>query len=272
MPDPIVKLETDGRVSLVTLNRPEKLNAISGELMKALMDAFRSADADMATNVVVLRAEGRSFCVGYDIGGGFETPKRWQDATLNWYDSLKDCIDLELMPWNLGKPVIASVQGHVVGGGCELSLFCDLTIAADDTLFGEPEVRFSNSGPGFVLPFIIGPKRAREMLYFGDMIDARRALEMGIVNRVVPRADLVEETLKYARRLSMVDAEALVMTKRAINRALDAGGFRRGIEAGLDVIAPLYAATTAHGTEFMRIAKEQGLGAALKWRAGHFKS
>ena len=170
----------------------------------------------------MLRAEGRSFCVGYDVGGGFEVGGRWQDQALNWYDALKECLDLELMPWQLAKPVIASVQGHVLGGGCELSLFCDLTIAADDAKFGEPEIRFSNSGPGFVLPWIVGPKRAREMLYFGDMIDAAKALEIGMINRVVPRDRLVEETLKYAHRLAMVDAEALVMTKRAINRGLDA--------------------------------------------------
>ncbi len=270
MAEPIVKTETDGRVSLVTLNRPEKLNAISGELLKGLMTAFRQADADPATSVIVLRAEGRSFCVGYDIGGGFALPKRWQDAALNWHEALKECVELELMPWNLSKPVVASVQGHVLGGGCELSLFCDLTIAADDAVFGEPEVRFANSGPAFVLPWIVGSKRARELLYFGDTIDAKKALELGMVNRVVPRAELVEATLKYARRLAQVDAEALVMTKRAINRGADAAGFRRAIEAGLDAIAPLYAATTEHGSAFMQIAERDGLGAALEWRARHF--
>ena len=272
MSDAIVKYETDGRLSLVTLNRPDKLNAISGELMRGLIAAFRQAEADPATNVVVLRAEGRSFCVGYDVGGGFEVGGRWQDPSLNWFDVLKECLDLELMPWQLAKPVIASVQGHVLGGGCELSLFCDLTIAADDAKFGEPEIRFSNSGPGFVLPFIVGPKRAREMLYFGDMIDAAKALEFGMINRIVPRDRLVEETLAYARRLAMVDAEALVMTKRALNRGLDAAGFRRAMEAGLDTIAPLYAAKTEYGQEFMAIAGRDGLGAALKWRAAHFKS
>ena len=254
----IVKYETDGRVSLVTLNRPEKLNAISSELMRGLIAAFRQAEEDTSTSVVVLRAEGRSFCVGYDVGGGFEVGGRWQDQALNWYDVLKECLELELLPWQLSKPVIASVQGHVLGGGCELSLFCDLTIAADDAKFGEPEIRFSNSGPGFVLPWIVGSKRAREMLYFGDMIDAANALAFGMVNRVVPRESLVEETLKYAYRLAMVDAEALVMTKRALNR-------------GLDAAAPLYAAKTEYGAEFMTIAERDGLGAALKWRAGHFK-
>lgn len=272
MPDSLVTYDTDGRVSVVTLNRPEKLNAISGELMRELVAALRQAEDDMATSVVVLRGEGRSFCVGYDVGGGFELGGRWQDPALNWYDELKRALDLELMPWQLAKPVVASVQGYVLGGGCELSLFCDLTIAADDAKFGEPEIRFSNSGPGFVLPWIVGPKRAREMLYFGDMIDAEKALEIGMINRIVPRDKLVEETLRYAHRLAMVDPEALVMTKRSINRGLDAAGFRRAMEAGLDTIAPLYAAKTEYGQEFMAIAGRDGLGAALKWRAAHFKT
>ena len=271
MGEPIVRLETDGRVSLVTLNRPEKLNAISDALRLALEDALQRADAEASTSVVVLRAEGRSFCVGYDIAGGSEVRKRWQDATLNWHDTLAECLRLELLPWNLKKPVIASVQGHVLGGGCELALFCDLTIAADDMVLGEPEVRFANSGPGFVLPWLVGMKQARELLYFGDTIDAARALELGLVNRVVPRAALAEATLAYARRLAMVDAEALVLTKRAINRGLNAAGFRRAIEAGLDAIAPLYAAKTEHGSEFMRIQEKDGLGAALKWRRRHFE-
>ena len=98
------------------------------------------------------------------------------------------------------KPVIASVQGHCLGGGCELVMMCDLTIAADDALFGEPEIRFSNVGPALVMPFIIGLKRARELLFFGDPIDAQTALQYGMVNRVVPRAELAAATLKYARR------------------------------------------------------------------------
>ena len=95
-----------------------------------------------------------------------------------------------MTPWTLKKPVIASVQGHALGGGCELAMFCDLTIAADDALFGEPEVLFSQVGPAVLMPFIVGHKRARELIYFGDKIDAKRAHEIGMVNRVVPPAEL----------------------------------------------------------------------------------
>ena len=107
---------------------------------------------------------------------------------------------LELMPWYMRKPVLASVQGHALGAGCELAMFCDLTIAADDAMFGEPESRYSQSGPGFVMPWIIGFKKARELLYLGDMIDAATALRLGLVNRLVPSAQLEAETNALAQK------------------------------------------------------------------------
>jgi enoyl-CoA hydratase/carnithine racemase len=112
------------------------------------------------------------------------------------------------MPWYMRKPVLASVQGHALGAGCELAMFCDLTIAADDAMFGEPEARYSQAGPGLVMPWIIGFKKARELLYLGDMIDAPTALELGMVNRVVPRGDLSKDTLKFAQRTALIAPEA----------------------------------------------------------------
>jgi enoyl-CoA hydratase/carnithine racemase len=122
-----------------------------------------------------------------------------------------------------------------------------------------------------VLPFVIGQKRAREILYFGDPIDAQTALQWGMVNRVVPRAELEAATLKFARRLALISPESLVATKRALSRGADAAGFRNAIRAGLDVLAPLYAATTEVGKKFDELRETEGLGAALRWRAAQFK-
>src|SRR6266481_165636 len=246
---PLVTYAADGRVGIVSLNRPDKLNAISPELKRTLMERFHEADRDPATSVVVLRAEGRSFCAGYDIGPNPARAARRGNA-LAWHASLTDDVALEMTPWDMVKPVIASVQGHCLGGGCELMMMCDLTIAAADALFGEPEIRFSNVGPALIMPFIIGLKRARELLYFGDPIDAPTALQYGMVNRVVPRDELAATTMKVAKRLALIAPEALAATKLAINRGADAAGFRNAIRAGLDVLAPLYAATTESGAEF----------------------
>jgi len=270
MTAPLVTYTIDDHVGIVSLNRPDKLNAISADLKRTLVERFHEADRDAATSVVVLRAEGRSFCAGYDI-----SPNPARDArkgnTLAWHASLTDDVALEMTPWDMTKPVIASVQGHCLGGGCELAMLCDLTIAADDAVFGEPEIRFSNVGPALVMPFVIGLKRARELLYLGDTIDAQTALAYGMVNRVVPRAELEAATLKFARRLALISPEALAGTKLAVNRGADAAGFRNAIRAGLDVVAPLYAARTEVGTKFDELRQKEGLGAALRWRAQQFR-
>ena len=261
----------DGKVGIVTLNRPEKLNALSMEMRLALARELKRADEDAATSVIVLRAEGRSFCVGFDVGGSGGHPQPWRHDALKYHERLSTSFHCLMTPWTLRKPVIASVQGHALGGGCELAMFCDLTIAADDAVFGEPEMLFSHLGPAVVMPMIIGHKRARELLYFGDTIDAKTALSYGMVNRVVPLAELRAATMKYAKRMALIAPEALAAAKLAVNRGAEAAGFRNALQAGLDVCAPLYAATTEVGKEFEEIRSRDGLKAALAWRRAQLK-
>ena len=121
------------------------------------------------------------------------------------------------------------------------------------------------------MPLIIGYKRARELLYFGDQIDARTALDFGMINRVVPLAELPTASRNYAKRLSLVSPEALYATKRAVNRVGDAAGFRTALYAGLDVVGPLYATTTEIGARFREIAATEGVPAAVRWRSAQFK-
>jgi enoyl-CoA hydratase/carnithine racemase len=271
MTDQLVLYETDGKIGFVTLNRPDKLNALSMDVRRALAATLAQADDDATTGVVVLRGAGRSFCVGYDLSGGSGN-EAWRNDALKFHQRLSASLALELMPWYMRKPVIASVQGHALGAGCELAMFCDITIAADDAKFGEPETRFSQAGPAFVMPWIIGFKKARELLYLGDMIDAPTALDLGMVNRVVPRDELFAATLKFAQRMALIAPEALAATKLAINRGADAAGFRNAMQAGIDVVAPLYAAQTEIGNEFRERARTEGLPAALKWRKGQFET
>lgn len=272
VPAELVLYDTDGSVGIITVNRPDKLNAISPRLMHAWWDALRTAEADESTSVVVLRSEGRSFCVGFDISGAEPEPgqKVYGHDALSRHAMLAEGLEFMLAHWYLRKPVIASVQGHAVGGGCEIALLCDITIAATDAVFGEPEVRFSDPGPGLIMPWIIGYKRARELHYLGDLIDAPTALELGMVNRVVPTEELRAETLAYAHRMALIAPEALAAAKLGINRGADAAGFRSAIHAGLDVVAPVYATETAVGKEFRDRAARDGLKAALAWRRAQF--
>lgn len=271
MADRLVLYAVDEKVGVITLNRPEKLNAISAELQQQLLEAFARADGDAETSVVLLRAEGRSFCAGYDISAKQPGQDDWRGDPSKAHDHLRVQLDFEMAPWTMKKPVIAAVQGHVMGGGCELVMLCDLTIAADNASFGEPEVRFSSVGPALVMPMIIGHKKARELLYFGDTIDAATALALGMVNRVVPPAELPEASLRWAKRLSLISPEALYATKRAINRGADAAGFRTALYAGLDVVGPLYATRTEFGQRFRDIVAAEGVPAAVRWRSVQFR-
>src|SRR5215211_5312955 len=131
-----VLYEAEGKVGIVTLNRPEKLNALTMDMRLAIGEVLRRADADTDTSVIVLRANGRSFCVGFDVGGGHDQP--WRHDALKYHQRLTTSFQALMTPWTLCKPVIASVQGHALGGGCELAMFCDLTIASEGMLRGEP--------------------------------------------------------------------------------------------------------------------------------------
>ena len=267
----LVLRRAEGKVGVVTLNRPDKLNALSMDMRLELERVLKEADEDPATSVIVLNAAGRSFCVGFDIGGGGHPGgSPWRHDALKYHERLSVSMRTLMTPWTLRKPVIASVQGHALGGGCELSLFCDVTIAADNAIFGEPEALLSQVGPAFIMALVIGHKRARELIYLGEKVDAASALSLGIVNRVVPAASLEEETMKYARRMALIAPEALATAKLAISRGAEAQGFRSALNAGLDVCAPLYAATTEVGREFEERRSRDGLKAALDWRKSQF--
>jgi enoyl-CoA hydratase/carnithine racemase len=271
MTEPLALYRTDEKVGVVTMNRPEKLNALSPELKAALWQALKDADADPDTTVVLLRGAGRSFCVGYDIGNPDPAKSGWRSDPLKWHEHLHESLQFECAPWNMKKPIIAQVQGHALGGGCELAMMCDMTVAAEDAKFGEPEIRFSAIGPAMVMPWFIGLKKARELLYFGDMIDAPAALALGMINRVVPPAELDTVAMKFAKRLTLISPEALYYAKASINRGAEVAGLHDALKAGVDVLAPIYAAQTEMGRRFKEITAEQGLGAALKWRGNQFR-
>src|SRR5262249_22196257 len=158
------------KVGFVTLNRPEKLNALSNDVRRELAAALAKADDDPSTSVVVLRGAGRSFCVGYDLGGGSGN-EAWRRDALKFHQRLSASLTVESTLGCRARRGLAWVGGVGLGAGGGFALFCDPTSAADDALLGEPETRHSQAGPAFVMPWIIGFKKARELLYFGDMID-----------------------------------------------------------------------------------------------------
>ena len=170
------------------------------------------------------------------------------------------------------KPVIAQVHGYCLAGGCDLMMMCDLAVAAEDAVFGEPEIRFGSGVVTMVMPWLIGARRAKELLLTGeDRIGADEALRIGLVNRVVPRERLEEETLALAKKITVMDPVALSLTKRSINRSLEVAGFREALAANVDLDAIIEAAEVPERKEFNRIREEQGLKAAIRWRDERFR-
>ena len=247
----------------LTLNRPAKLNALNGALVSALVAALDAAEADADVRVIVLEGAGRAFSSGYDLTeeaeGAIGGPVEWRDllaadvaATLRFLDS--------------PKPVIAQVHGYALAGGLELAMACDLVVAAEGTKLGEPEIRYGSAPVTLLMPFLIGQKRTRELLLTGDLIDAVEAERIGLVNRVVPLAALAAEVDALADRLARTPPEVMGPTKRMLNRAMDAAGFRLAVEAGLDLGAIINAADTPEQREWDAIVRRDGLKAALAWR------
>ena len=294
--EPLLVEDDAGPVRRLTLNRPEVLNALSGALVEELSAALTRAATDEGARVVVLRGAGRAFCAGYDLKEEAEhQAKRGPLDVAGWREDANGLLmgvegELQRLAserrlgeeWvasffpeakaRAKKPVIAQVHGYCLAGGCDLMMMCDLSVAADDAVFGEPEIRFGSGVVTMVMPWLIGARRAKELLLTGeDRIDAAEALRIGLVNRVVPRERLEEETLALARKIAVMDPVALSLTKRSINRSLEVAGFREGLAANVDLDAIIESAEVPERKEFNRVREEQGLKAAIRWRDERFR-
>ena len=260
----LVLMEDRGPVRVLTLNRPEKLNALSGALVDALSIALADAAVNDQVRVVVLAGAGRSFCAGYDLSEDVG------DADLE--AGISRSLDRLLELFDHPKPVIAQVHGHCLAGGCDLMMMCDLTVASEDAVFGQPEIRFGAGVVAYLMPWLVGARRAKELLFTGvDKLSAQEAERIGLVNRVVPRDQLEEETMRLANSLAVVDPFAMQMTKRAVNWAWEAAGFRDALRGGAELGAMIEMARVPEREEFEKIAAEQGLAEAIRWRDERFE-
>lgn len=242
----------------IVLDRPDKLNAISHELREALAAAIDEAEADPAVRVIVIEGAGRAFCAGYDLAE--EAPT----TAPGWREVLAHDVEVTLAIWRCPKPVIAQVHGYCLAGGLELAMGCDLIVCADDAQLGEPEIRFGSAPVTLLMPYLLGQKKTRELLFTGDLIDAAEALRIGLVNRVVPRHALAAEVDALADRLARVEPDVMAPTKQMLNTTMEAAGLLRAVEAGLDLQA--FINVSEASTEFNAIVRRDGLKAALAWR------
>ncbi|MEX0753700.1 MAG: enoyl-CoA hydratase-related protein [Actinomycetota bacterium] len=266
---PVLLVENIGPVRRLTMNRPKALNALNGTLLGAMQQALASAADDDTVRVLVLRGEGRAFCSGYDLN---EDANAGTKDSAGWYEELKHSADDMLAFFDHPKPVIAQVHSYCLAGGCDLMMVCDLCVASDDARFGEPEIRFGSGVVTMVMPWVIGSRKSKELLFTGeDRISAEEAKAIGLVNRVVPRENLDDATLELANEIAKNDPFAISLQKKAINKMWEVQGFREAIDANVALDTLIETADLPEREEFRSITLEKGLKEAIAWRDARFR-
>ena len=252
-------------IAILTFNRPGVLNAFDPLLIDETRAALAKLEADPSVRAIVVRGAGRAFSAGFDLKAGAATAG--QRSAADWRKVLEADFDFIMRFWHCEKPTIAAVHGYCIGGAFELSLACDVTVAAQSTRFGSPEVKFGSGAVALLLPWIAGPKIAKELLLTGDdQLTAERALALGIVNHVVPDGEETTRALAIAHAMAAAAPNAVRLTKRAINRSFEAMGLREALASALEVDIDIESSGGPERAEFDRIRREQGLAAAIAWR------
>ena len=263
-----ILFEARGPVGLLTFNRPERLNAFSQPMIDEVNRQLDLVERDENIRVLVVAGAGRAFSAGFDLKDGADRP--WSTVA-DVTPTLKKDFDFIMRFWHFSRPTIAAVHGYALAGACELAMACDITIAAEGTRFGEPELRFGSGIIALLMPWLSGPKKAKEFLLTGnDRIDAAEALACGLINRVVPLGHELTAALALGREIALNDRVKVAMTKRAINRGFEMMGMLAALDMGLDTDIQIEALQTPEGREFKAIAKRDGLKAALTWRDARF--
>ena len=269
-----IKYEASARIARVTLNRPEKLNALSQQLQSELIECLTNADEDPDIRVITLRGAGRAFCAGYDI----TPPQSDEDREITEarrgnirsdMQRLQKTARLMTSIFDLSKPVIAGIHGHVIAGGTDLALHCDIIIAAEDANIGFPPVRSMGTPPTHMWTYMVGPQWAKWFMLTGETVSGKEASDIGLVWKSVPAEGLDAAVEDLATKMAKIPWEMLAANKSIVNKALDLMGrnMMQVIAAETDAVShqsPIV-------KEFNEISSQQGLKAALEWRDSPFR-
>tara|TARA_B100000745_G_scaffold81215_1_gene50244 strand:- start:29 stop:913 length:885 start_codon:yes stop_codon:yes gene_type:complete len=273
---------TDDRVGIITLNRPEKLNALSQELLYDFDGALHDMEADHTIRVIVVKGAGRAFSAGYDL-----TPsqKTGADAVVRRHRGVDDkgrrllmgirtgmqqITDIHMYFWNMAKVTIAQVHGYAVAGGCEMAMMADLVVAADDAQLGHPGLRgLGTSRTGVIWPLVIGMRKAKELYYTGENVTGTEAEEIGMINYAWPKEELEDRTLAFADRLATMSADHLAILKLNMNRFYENMGIYSSVRSSTDLDAA--GQFTEFSYDWQEKMREEGLKDALQWRDGPFR-
>ena len=254
------------RVRRLTLNRPDKRNALSNDLRAEVFAALEAADTDPDVRVTILRGAGSCFSAGYDLAGGTAPPYPFHTAGGAGHWS-RHVVEGCFRVWDLAKPVIAQVHGWCLAGGSELATACDLVYVAEDAQIGYPPVRMMSPPDNQFHPWLCGLRPAMEMMLTGDAIDGIEAVRVGFANRAFPAERLEAEVLAMATRVAKIPTDVQQMNKRSVHRAMEIMGLRAAIRAGAEMQA-LALTTKSSRATFAKFA--EGVSQALDARDGAF--
>ncbi len=241
------------RVRRLTLNRPEKRNALNNRLRGELLEALRAADVDPEVSVSIVRGAGSCFSAGYDLAADNRVdqpyyspggPGQWSRHVVEGWFTI----------WDLAKPVIAQVHGYCLAGGSELATACDVVFAAEDAQIGYPAVRLMSPPDMQYHPWLVGMRRAMELMLTGDAMSGREAAEWGFATRAFPAAELEARTLEFAERAAKIPTELQQLNKRTVHRAMEIMGARAAMRAGTEIQALAFTteASRAYLAQFRR--------------------
>lgn len=269
-----VMLEVSERIARITLNRPEKRNAINNILLRELKQTLLEADDLRSVNAIILQGAGKDFCAGYDLVTTYgdlngADPTEYRGTQKNFDD---DCWSMERQNETVNlfseihKPIIARVHGNCLAGGTDLALACDMVIAADNAKIGFPATRANGSPPAHMWFYHLGPQWAKRMLLTGDSLWGRDAAKLGLVLDAVPVEELDVAVDELARRLSFVDADLLAANKRIVNLGLELAGAKTLQRLAVENDSRAHLCDGPRRTQFKKDMQDLGLKDALKRR------
>jgi enoyl-CoA hydratase len=263
--------KVEDKICRLTLNRPEKLNAMSPRLLEELDAVFTAFEDDPDASVLIIRGAGRAFCAGYDLNAGSSSSPSPGKFTVSMDRIMcQRIVSRWQRLWSLPKPTIAQVHGFCLAGATEFVGHCDIVFASEDATFGHPAGRQLGVLPSLSLwPVLMGPRKSKEYFFTGDSMTAKEALDWHLINRVYPKEKLEEETLNYARRVAMVSVELLALHKAAVNRYLEVTGFRAAEQSSADI--DVIAHNTEAVKEWTKNQRAMGLKGALAERDRKFQ-
>ena len=273
---------TDDRVGIITLNRPEKLNCLSQELLYELNEALHDMEAEDSIRVIILRGAGRAFSSGYDLApssgsGADAVVRRHRGADdkgrrllMGIRTGMQQITDIHMYFWNMAKVTIAQLHGYCLAGGCELAMMADLVTAADDCQIGHPGLRgLGTSRTGVIWPLVIGMRKAKELYYTGENVTGEEAERIGMINYSWPKDELEDRTVAFADRLATMSADHLAILKLNMNRFYENMGIYSSVRSSTDLDAA--GQFTGFSYEWQDKIRGEGLKDALSWRDGLFR-